>query len=157
MSGVERLQELTHGETNACRNLDGLGGTRRFRPCSREEPGAVGGAKQVPDAAAQAEAMKLVKEVYGDAYAHAKTNDQKQALAKKLLEKAGRADSEPTGEYVLLRLARDIATQAADVETAFAAVDAMARSFKIDPVEVKAGVLTAVSKKARRRRSTVPL
>lgn len=103
----------------------------------------------VPDAAAQAESMKLVKEIYGREYAGAKKAEQKQALAKKLLQKACETQNEPTSKYVLLKLAKNIATQAVDVETALAAVDAMAQSFEVDPLEIKADVLSEISKKAR--------
>ena len=96
----------------------------------------------VPDEKAQAAAMKLVKEVYGDEYSKAKTEADKQALAKKLLRSADDTKDDPAGKFVLLRLARDIAVQAADGETAFQAVDAMAESFLADALEMKAAVLT---------------
>ena len=103
----------------------------------------------IPDSAAQAEAMKLIKEVYGDEYAGAKTPGQKQALAKKLMKKADDTQNDPANKYVILKVAKDVATQAADVETAFAAVDAIAQSFDVNPIEAKAGVLTLVAKNAR--------
>ena len=93
--------------------------------------------------------MKLIKEVYGDEYAGAKTPGQKQALAKKLMKKADDTQNDPANKYVILKVAKDVATQAADVETAFAAVDAIAQSFDVNPIEAKAGVLTLVAKNAR--------
>lgn len=73
--------------------------------------------KPVPDAAAQAQATKLVKEVYGDDYAKAKTADQKVALAKKLLHKAGETRNDPNALYALLNVAKDMAILAANADT----------------------------------------
>ena len=60
----------------------------------------------VPAEAAQAEATKLFKEVYGDEYAKAKTTADKQALAQKLLAKANESKKDPPSQFVVLRLAR---------------------------------------------------
>ena len=95
----------------------------------------------VPGEAAQAKATKLVKEVYGGEYAKAKTAVEKQALAKKLLDKGNESKDDPVSQFVLLRLARDIAMQATDGQTAFQAIDAMAGAFQVDPTEMKASVL----------------
>lgn len=103
----------------------------------------------IPADAAQAEATKLIKEVYGDEWAKAKTATQKQALAKKLLGKANDSKDEPASRFVLLRLAKDIATQAADGQTAFQAIDAMAETFQIDATEMKVVVLTKFASLAK--------
>ncbi len=95
-----------------------------------------------PGDKAQGEATKLIKEVYGDEWAAAKSSTEKQALAKKLLGKADETTDDPVGRFVLLRLARDIATQAVDGRTAFQAIDAMAESFQVDALEMKTVVLT---------------
>ena len=97
----------------------------------------------VPDANAQAEATRLIKEVYGDEWSSAKTPAEKQALAKKLLQKAKETDNDQAGRFVLFRLSRDIATQAGDVETAFQAIDEIDRWLgKIDSLEMEGSVLT---------------
>ena len=96
----------------------------------------------VPAESAQAEASKLFKEVYGHEYSTAKTAAEKQALAKKLLSKANESKDDPASQFVLLRLARDIATQAADGQTAFLAIDETAAAFQIDANEIKLAVLT---------------
>jgi hypothetical protein len=56
---------------------------------------------RVPSDAAQAEATKLIKEVYGDEYAKAKTLTDKQALAKKLLGKANESKDDPADQFDL--------------------------------------------------------
>ena len=104
----------------------------------------------VPADAAQAEATKLIKEVYGDEWAKAKTTTAKQALAKKLLGKASESKDDPASQFVLLRLARDIATQANDGQTAFQAVDSMAETFQVDTLEMKSVVLTKLASAAQK-------
>ena len=64
----------------------------------------------VPDDAAQKEVLALIKEIYGEKWADAKTDQQKQALAKELLAKAAESPN-TTNKYVLLRVARDTAKQ----------------------------------------------
>ncbi|MGD0900814.1 MAG: hypothetical protein ABR915_23530 [Thermoguttaceae bacterium] len=104
----------------------------------------------VPDSNAQAEAMKVVKEVYGDEWSAANTFAEKQAVAKKLLEKADESKGDPAGRFVLLRVARDIAAQAADWQTALRAIEAMADSYKVDANEMKLAVLTELASAAQR-------
>ena len=96
----------------------------------------------IPAEAAQAQATKLIKEVYGEEWNKAKTAAEKQALAKKLLGKANESKDDPASQFVLLRLARDIATQATDGQTAFQAIDAMAETFQVNSLEMKTAVLT---------------
>ena len=96
----------------------------------------------VPDAGALAEATKLIKDIYGDDWKAAKTTAQKQALAKKLFQKAKETEPKDAARFVLLRLSRDIATQALDGQTAFQAIDEMDQSFQIDALEMKLAVLT---------------
>jgi hypothetical protein len=94
-----------------------------------------------PDAMAEADATKLVKDVYGGEVAAAKTADRKKALAAKILQLAKENENDPAGRYVLLRLAKNIAMQASDFPTALAAIDEIDKSFQIDPIEMKAEVL----------------
>jgi hypothetical protein len=96
----------------------------------------------LPSDADQAEALQIAKEVYGKDVAQAKTKPEKQTLAQKLLAKAKETEDGSANRYILLRLARDIATQAADGQTAFQAIDAMAATFQVDDLPMKLAVLT---------------
>ena len=96
---------------------------------SDSEPSAKNG---VPDDDAQQASTKDIKEIYGDEYKNAKTPAQKKALARRLLQKAIETEKDLPGRYVLLRLSRDIATQAADGTTAFLAIAEMAKTFAIE-------------------------
>lgn len=103
----------------------------------------------VPAETSQAEALKVATEVYGDEWAKAKTLANKQALATKLLEKAKDTRDDPACQFVLLKLARDIATQAMDGAMAFRALDEMGELFQVEVVALKADVLRKVSSAAR--------
>jgi hypothetical protein len=102
----------------------------------------------IPPDSAQQEALALIKEVYGEEYANAKTDEQKSALAKKLLGKANESQ-DTTNRYVLLCVARDVATNGGDGLTAFQAIDEMGGLYQVDAVRMKAVVLSSLSKKAR--------
>jgi len=104
----------------------------------------------VPTDSARAEATKLIKEVYGDECSNAKTAVEKQALAKKLLGKANESKDDLASQFVLLRLTRDIATQAGDRQTAFQAIDAMAETFQVDVLAMKVAVLTKLATAAEK-------
>lgn len=103
----------------------------------------------IPDDAAQAKGLKLIKEVYGEEYKAAESPDRKKALASKLLAKAQETGDDPTSKYLLLKLGRDIAVEGADRQTAFDAIDRMAEAFQVDALEMKYDVLVSLSKQAR--------
>ena len=103
----------------------------------------------LPDEATQAKALKLAKEVYGEAWTAAKIPSQKRELAQKFLHAADESENDPPSRYILLKLARDAATQATDGLLAFEAIDKMAEQFQIDDIEMKTNVLTTFSKRAK--------
>jgi hypothetical protein len=102
----------------------------------------------VPTATALEEPLALIKEVYGDEHSNAKTNEQLRALSTKLFSVGSKTEN-PIERYALLRIARDIATQGSDGQTAFQVIDAMDTTFQIDAVTMKASVLYSLAKKAR--------
>jgi hypothetical protein len=110
-------------------------------------PFAQGATKKaaVPDEAAQKEAVALIRDVYKDEQKQATTPEKKSELAKKLIEKAGVTKDDPANQFVLLRIARDLAAQAGDCETALEAVSQLAQGFAVDAVEMKVGVLVEVA------------
>jgi len=74
---------------------------------------------------------------------------EKQALAKKLIGKANETKDDPASQFVMLRLAKDIATQSSDGPTAFQAIDTMAETFPIDTNTMKMAVLTKFASAAK--------
>ena len=103
----------------------------------------------LPEAGAQAEAAKVAKELYGEEYAAAKTAPEKRRLAGKILAKTGEIENDLPGRYVLLRLSRDIATQAGDIDTAFLAVEQIDRFFDVNALDLKREVLVKSAALAR--------
>lgn len=101
----------------------------------------------VPDETTQKEAMRLVGEVYKADYDAAKTPEARQTLARKLLQAAAEA-TEPANRYVLLKVARDVAAQAADADLAFQTVDALAAAYSVDAAALKLEALETASRAA---------
>ena len=93
-----------------------------------------------PDAAAQKDKLKLIKDLFKDEYARKSPQDQI-ALAKQLLNRGAEAKEDPAAQFVMLREARDIAAAGGDVDTSMRAVDEMAKTFAIQPVPVKLAAL----------------
>jgi len=110
----------------------------------------------VPSDASQQKATKLIEEVYGEEHAQAKTSAAKTALANTLLKAAGESQN-MTNRYVLLRVARDVATQAGDAETALRAVEEIGNSFQVDVFRLKGAALSQASKSASLTKQRKPI
>ncbi|MBI3854738.1 MAG: hypothetical protein HY293_03505 [Planctomycetes bacterium] len=101
-----------------------------------------------PDAAVQKEKLKVIKDLFKDDYAKKAPQDQI-ALAKQLINRGRETASDPAGQYVMLREARDLAAGAGDVDTALKAVDEIGKVFAIPSAAFKLAALakaTTVSK-----------
>lgn len=85
----------------------------------------------IPADAARRAALKQVRDVMRNDLANAKTPAAKSQLAGQMLQTAD-GTSDPAGRYVLLREAENLAADAADVDTALAADDAVNRAFQPD-------------------------
>ena len=117
-------------------------------------PGALEGAPEtarrpVPDEAAVQQAQQLVREVYGKEYEQAKTSQAKTALGKRLLEQAAKSQDDPAGHYVLLRIAREVAVQGADAETALEAAQRLIAGYEVEGPTMKLGILEGVDRRAK--------
>jgi outer membrane biosynthesis protein TonB len=104
---------------------------------------------KLPSGEALEEAKKQARDLYRNELSKAKTPDDKQSLAKEILVQAKNAQKSDAGTYALLSLSLELAEQAADVETAFAAADLMADRFKTNVLKIKADALAACAKKVR--------
>ena len=100
-----------------------------------------------PDAEAQAKALKLVKEAFGDAY-QAKAPAERRSLARKLLQQGIETADNPAARFVLLRDARDIAASAGDVTTAVSATTHLEQSFKVEGAQLLLGAITIAQRHA---------
>jgi hypothetical protein len=85
-----------------------------------------------------------------DAWQSFAPQPQKQALAMKLMASASGAVNDPASQFVMLRRAKDVATEANDGETAFQAIDAMAETFHSDADTLKTSVLTKLASTAQK-------
>ncbi len=75
---------------------------------------------------------------------------KKQALAKRLIATASVTKNDPASRFVMLRRAKDVATEANDGATAFQAIDAMAETFHSDADILKMSVLTKLASAAKK-------
>jgi len=110
----------------------------------------------VPSEATRQEALELVKEIFGKERENAKTSEQKQALATKLLESTNES-TDDTNRYMLLEVAREVAAEAGDVQLAFRAIDATADRYDVDAYKLRGAALSAAAESAtlREHRSAI--
>jgi len=101
----------------------------------------------LPTDEAQAKALELIKEVYGQEWEDAQTAQEKVALATKLLGRTNES-TDPTNRYVLLKVARDVAAQAGDADLAFRAIDTMASRYDVDAYKLKGAALSQAANSA---------
>jgi hypothetical protein len=98
----------------------------------------------IPDDAEQKRARAQITRLYRDAVTQAKTPELKLALSEKILGGAKQA-ADQAERFASIELAGRLAAQAGNVTTAFQTVDELAKSFKIDQVEMKTSLLGLAS------------
>jgi hypothetical protein len=87
----------------------------------------------VPDAAAQAKAEELIRQVLADEYARAKADPAARARLVQTLREQGRETrDDPAARFVLFREARDLAASSGDFTTALQVVGELAERYAID-------------------------
>lgn len=93
------------------------------------------------------DAEKLIKEVFKEEYARAKTDaDSKRQLAGTLLAQSDKIKRDDDVRYVALVQARDLATVAGDQELAFAAIARLSRYHRIDVLQMEAATVETLLK-----------
>ncbi len=102
-----------------------------------------------PDTSTQNQRFQLFRDVFGEEHDNADTSEKKLALAAKLLQKAVQTPDDPASQYVLLCIARDVSAAAGDAPRALEAVDAVADTFNVDGLPMKAETLTKTVPAAR--------
>lgn len=101
----------------------------------------------VPNSSKQGPALTKLKSDFKSEYAKREGPDQL-ALAKRFRELASK-ETDPNRQYVLLRESRELAVNAGDLPTAFAAIDDMTRRFNIDGGELKITAMTNAVSRSR--------
>lgn len=104
--------------------------------------------RPVPDAAAQKDAEKLIREVFAADFAKKAAPDQL-LLARKLLEQGLQVKDEAAHRYVLLREAKNAAVLAGDFDLGLKAVEELGHSFLGDFSDLRSGILAAAAKTAK--------
>jgi hypothetical protein len=99
----------------------------------------------VPPAAAQEEAGRLLDDIYK--ISHAKTPQQKVALANQLLTLAKSQQVKPDERFVLLRKATDLAGDGGDVPLMLAAIRQTAGQFDFDSLAAQQRALARVAQR----------
>src|SRR5687767_13242595 len=97
----------------------------------------------VPDAAATAEAEKLVADLYKQDLGPKATPGAKAAVARKLRDAAGETNDDIAARYVLLRTAAELAAAAGDFAASAEAADELARLYRVSAEDV---TLAAIEK-----------
>jgi hypothetical protein len=105
----------------------------------------------VPSISSRKEVEQIVKQIFEDDYAKAKTPSANLALAKKLFQKAKETRNDVIGQYVLLREAQGAAINAGDSKFALQVVNELDRVFEIDAMNEKVDTLVNVEESARVR------
>ena len=99
----------------------------------------------VPAAELQEPAKKAATEIYGGRFRQAKTAAEKTALATEMIEAAMKVQDGSPDQYVLLKIAADIAASAGDAATALQAVEKMAERFDVPGPKLTAETLLAAA------------
>jgi hypothetical protein len=99
----------------------------------------------IPDESAQKESLEIVREVYGELFKKARTDEAKSELAKDLVQEGINSSRDAAACFVLLKVAKDIAEQAHDVETAFGAIDEISMRFDVDGLKLKCDSIASAS------------
>ena len=100
----------------------------------------------VPDEAAQAEATKLVHDVFGKDIQKAKKPADKLSLTSRLMEEARNNSDDPTSQYAILHAALKVAP---DTTSAIKVVDTIARTFDVNAFQLKVSAVLRLSKAAK--------
>lgn len=108
---------------------------------------------EIPDAAAQAEARKLIEEVYPD-FVNAKGGDEQVAAARVLIMRAGETQNAPAAKYVMYDIAISLAVDAGDARAVMDAIEGLSASYKgadaggaVDFLELASSSLQEVSRR----------
>ena len=96
----------------------------------------------IPELAAQQKAQTEVKTVFE--YAKATGRADRLRLVGQMIDEALQTNDDRTVQFVMLRVSRDLAIKAGDVQTAFRAIDELDERFAIEAVAMRVQTVTQV-------------
>ena len=102
----------------------------------------------VPDAQAQQTAKKAAGELFADRFTQAKTTAEKTALATDMMDAAGKVQAGSADQYVLLKIALDVAAGTGDAATALQAVERLLEQFDEPAAELIGDTLLTAARQA---------
>ncbi|MDB5385555.1 MAG: hypothetical protein JWM11_1201 [Planctomycetaceae bacterium] len=107
------------------------------------------GTTPVPNAAAQATALKEIQKVYATEYAKSKKDSEKLLLAGKLEKLANDTHDDLATKYVSFEEARRLYIDVGDLSKLLELIDAMGIDFKLNTFELKVATLKGVAPKLK--------
>ena len=141
LASMMPLVALAIGVSFGCANAQGGGAA------STEETSAE--LLPAPEGEELMKATQLVSELFKSDVEKAKTPPQKQELAKTLIQTALDTKDDPLGRFALLQKGADLAASGGSVSIAAMAIDELAKTHKVDALELKLHVAETASKVAR--------
>ena len=102
-----------------------------------------------PNADAQADAGKIIAEVYKDDINRLRSVEDRTALARKWLETGLQTANDSAGRYVMLNRSVEMAADAGDIATTIKALDAISQSYWIDDVGMYADAVIKAARKCK--------
>ena len=102
----------------------------------------------IPDAQAQQTAKKAAGELFADRFTQAKTTAEKTALATDMMDAAGKVQAGSADQYVLLKIALDVAAGTGDAATALQAVERLLEQFDEPAAELIGETLLTAARQA---------
>lgn len=105
-----------------------------------QDSAAIAERNPAPSAQQQRETRELIRSIYRADFEALQTDEQRIALARKLMAEVSKTDA-AAEQFALLSEVRDLAAQAGAVETIVQSVDELARRFSIDGPRLKADAI----------------
>ena len=105
----------------------------------------------VPAQGEQDQAAKLIRTRYADRIEAATNSPAKTELAKQLLDDANDERDGKPAYFVQLRMARDMAIDSGDVESAIAAIEMADQAFAVDANAMRVAALEQLARRAGRQ------
>ncbi len=102
----------------------------------------------VPDAEAQQTAKKAAGELFADRFQQAKTTAEKTALATDMMDAAAKVQAGSADQYVLLKIARDVAAGTGDAATALQAAERLLEQFDEPAAELIGDTLLTAARES---------
>jgi len=92
---------------------------------------------EIPSEADQEQALATIRSLFEEQYRVAKTKEQKLNLASEMIKVSEETREDVAGKYVLLRVARDIATAQSEIDLTESSIATMESSFAVDGTELR--------------------